>query len=308
MSSADPGPGPLPVAERTIRTVATALGDVEYASLGEGLPVLVVHGSPGGHDVGTAMARFLVPHGFRAIVPSRPGYLGTPLGSGDTPDEQADLFVALFDALGVDRAGVLCWSGGGPSSYRLAVRHPERVSALVTTAAVSHRYLFEGEPVAERLVMGTGLGRWMLALMAEHMPERLISATVAAEGDLTEEQVAERTGQIMADPERTRFTLDVAVSANRSGPRKAGFDNDLRQFAAITSLELERITAPCLIVQGSADTDVIPEYSRFAAERIPGAELVELPDGTHLAFFVHPDAPPVRQRALELLAREAGRS
>src|SRR6478752_5399997 len=65
MSSADPGPGPLPVAERTIRTVATALGDVEYASLGEGLPVLVVHGSPGGHDVGTAMARFLVPHGRR---------------------------------------------------------------------------------------------------------------------------------------------------------------------------------------------------------------------------------------------------
>lgn len=308
MSSADPGPGPLPVAERTIRTVPTALGDVEYASLGEGLPVLVVHGSPGGHDVGTAMARFLVPHGFRAIVPSRPGYLGTPLGSGDTPDEQADLFVALFDAPGVDGAGVLCWSGGGPSSYRLAVRHPDRVSALVTTAAVSHRYVFEGEPVAERLVMGTGLGRWMLKLMAEHTPERLISATVAAEGDLTKEQVAERTVQIMADPERTRFTLDVAVSANRSGPRKAGFDNDLRQFAAITSLELERITAPCLIVQGSADTDVVPEHSRFAAERIPGAELAELPDGTHLAFFVHPDAPPVRQRAIELFAREAGRS
>ncbi|MFN8200493.1 MAG: hypothetical protein U0R72_19520 [Nakamurella multipartita] len=65
-------------------------------------------------------------------------------------------------------AGVLCWSGGGPSSYRLAARHPDRVRALVSVAAVSHRYHFDGEKGAEKVLMGTGLGRRMLQLMAAH--------------------------------------------------------------------------------------------------------------------------------------------
>ncbi len=286
--------------EPTISTLDTARGPVQYGAVGEGTPVLVVHGSPGGHDAGLAMARFLVPHEFRAIVPSRPGYFDTPLSSGETPDDQADLYVALLDALGVDRAGVLCWSGGGPSAYRLAVRHPDRVAGLVSAAGVSRRYEFASVPGSEKLVMGTGVGRRMLQLMARFTPERLVTATVAAEGDLTKEQLAERVEQIIADPDKERFTLDLALAANHSGPRKAGYENDSRQFGRIESLELERISAPCLVVHGTADSDVAPEYSRFAAEQIPGVELVELAGGTHLALFVHPEAPAVQQRAMQL--------
>ncbi|HEY5879099.1 MAG TPA: hypothetical protein VIU11_09315 [Nakamurella sp.] len=50
-----------------------------------------------------------------------------------------------------------------------------------------------------------------------------------------------------------------------------------------------------------------PEYSGFAAEWIPGAELVELASGTHLAFWVHPDSAAVRQRAIDLFRSSAGR-
>lgn len=295
------------VEEPVVSTVHTALGDVDCAVVGEGPPVLVVHGSPGGHDAGLAMSRLMVADGFRAIVPDRPGYFATPLSSGETPDQQADLSAALFDALGIDRAGVLCWSGGGPSSYRLAGRHPDRVTALVAVAAVSRRYVFEGDVGAEKLVMGTGFGRRMLELMARHTPEKLVSATIASEGHLTKEQVAQRVAQIMADPEKEKFTLDLALAANHSGPRKAGFENDIRHFADIESLELERITRPCLLVQGTADSDVDPEYSRFAASQIPGAEFVELSGGTHLAFWVHPDAEPVRRRAVDLFRGASGR-
>lgn len=294
------------VEEPVISMVTTARGDVHCALAGDGPPVLVVHGSPGGHDAGLAMARFLVADGFRAIVPDRPGYFDTPLTSGTTIDEQADLLAALLDSLGVDRAGVLCWSGGGPSSYRLAVRHPERVTALVACAAVSRRYVFEGDSAGDRLIMGTGLGRRMLQLMAKHTPEKLVGATIASEGELTKDQVAERVEQIMADPDKESFTIDLALAANHSGPRRAGFENDLAQFAQIDSLELERIDRPCLIVQGTADSDVLPEYSGFAAERIDGADLVELSTGTHLAFWVHPDSGPVRQRAVALYRTAAG--
>jgi pimeloyl-ACP methyl ester carboxylesterase len=287
--------------DETVQTVSTARGEVDCVIVGEGPPVLVVHGTPGGHDAGLAMARFLVAEGLQAIVVDRPGYFGTPLGSGATPDEQADLFAALFDARGLASAGVLCWSGGGPSSYRLAVRHPDRVSSLVSVAAVSHRYQFKGEKVAEKLLMGTGLGRRMLQLMAAHTPEKLVSATIAAEGHLSKEHVAQRVEQIMADPDKERFTLDLALAANHSGPRKAGYDNDMDQFARIESLELDRITAPSLVVAGTADSDVDPEFSRFAADRITGSELVQLETGTHLAFWVHPDSGPERRRAAELL-------
>src|SRR3954463_5057228 len=99
--------------------VETARGPVEYASLGAGPPVLVVHGSPGGWDQGAAMAGFLVDAGFRAVVPARPGSLGTPLEGREPIDAQADLHAALLDLLGIERAGVICWSGGGPSTYRL---------------------------------------------------------------------------------------------------------------------------------------------------------------------------------------------
>src|SRR3954471_3750344 len=119
--------------------VQTALGPVEVARRGSGSPVLFVHGTPGGFDSSLAMGRFLDEAGFEVIAPSRPGYLGTPLEGRESIDGQADLHAALLDALGHERAGLICWSGGGPSTYRLAVRHPERVSSLVAAAAASRQ-------------------------------------------------------------------------------------------------------------------------------------------------------------------------
>ena len=83
------------------------------------------------------MGRFLVDAGFGVIAPSRPGYLGTRLDGREAIDRQADLHAALLDALGAERVGVLAWSGGGPSGYRLAVRHPGRVAGLARRASTS---------------------------------------------------------------------------------------------------------------------------------------------------------------------------
>ncbi len=145
-------------------------------------------------------------------------------------------------------------------------------------------------------------GNWFLRTLAAHAPEQMISATLDAEGDLSKEELEQRTKEVFADDVKRQFVLDLDATAVQRPPRKAGYENDLDQFEAIESLELERITAPALIVQGGADTDVPPDYSELAASTIPGAELVVLEGGTHLAFYTHPEAEATQARAIEFLS------
>lgn len=66
---------------------------------------------------------------FRLLSVSRPGFLGTPLESGKSLDEQADLFAAVLDELGIDKVAVFSISAGGLAAYTFAARHPDRIWA-----------------------------------------------------------------------------------------------------------------------------------------------------------------------------------
>lgn len=285
------------------RMVETRMGRVEYAVVGRGAPVLVLHGSPGGIDAAALMAGFLPRDQLSAIVFSRPGYLGTPLAGRETIDQQADLGVALLDALDLSQAGVLAWSGGGPMAYRLAVRHPGRVTALVAFACVSQAYAMPPSDVVDRLMLTTSAGLWLLRVLAAHRPREFISGALSAEGSLTKAQLKQRVDEVLGDPVKRDFVLALGPTAAQDRPRQAGFRNDLDQFAAIGSLELDTIVAPTLVIHGDLDTDVDPAHSRYAAASIPGAELLVLETGTHLALYTHPDAYAAQARAVELLLR-----
>ncbi|MCE0761470.1 alpha/beta hydrolase [Pseudonocardia kujensis] len=293
------------MAEEDLRReiAATSLGPVEYAVVGTGAPVLVLHGSPGGIDAAALMAGFLPRGDIAAVLLSRPGYLGTELGERTSVDRQADLYAALLDHLGIRRAGVLAWSGGGPSGYRFAVRHPERADALVAVAAVSQAYHDPHTDLATRLLFATGAGRRLLRLLADHQPRRYIAAALSGEGDLTDEQLDRRVEEVLADPVKRDFVLAIGPTASQDRRRRAGYRNDLEQFGAITSLELESITTPTLLVHGGADSDVPPAHSTFAAATIPGAELLTLDAGTHLALYTHPDAASAQARVVDFLLR-----
>jgi pimeloyl-ACP methyl ester carboxylesterase len=51
------------------------------------------------------------------------------------------------------------------------------------------------------------------------------------------------------------------------------------------------------VINGSADVDVPPRHSDYAAETIPGAERLVVDRGTHLCLFVHPDAEAAQAQA-----------
>jgi pimeloyl-ACP methyl ester carboxylesterase len=286
-------------AKRT--TVETALGLVEVARLGAGPPVMVIHGTPGGSDSSVAMGRFLVDAGFEVIAPSRPGYLSTPLDGCQSIDDQAELLAALLSALGVERAGVLAWSGGGPSGYRLAVRHPDRVCALVAFAAVSQRYPQPREKLEERLLMKTNAGNWLLRFLAVHAPKEIVTETLKAEGDLSKAELADLVADTFGDERKREFVLAMADVVGDYAHRGAGVENDWACFGEIESLELENVRAPSLVIHGTADSDVPPEHSNHAAAAIPGAERLVMNRGTHLCLFVHPDSAAAQATALATL-------
>lgn len=279
----------------------TAFGRIEYIDRGTGRPVLVLHGSPGGHDQGALMADFLVQAGLRAIVPSRPGYLGSELNElNRSIDGTADALAALMAGLGFDRYGLMCWSGGGPAAYRLALRHGEQLNALVALAAVSQRY--EWHPGGdERFMFGSVLGNWILKIMREHAQRALVGATLASEGELSKSELETLVNEVWADEAKRRFVLDLAGTVSWRGARKPGLDNDMAHFAAIGDLELQHIAVPTLLVHGRVDTDVLPAHSEFAAARIAGAQLQWVERGGHLAVFTDPDSAAIQARIIEFL-------
>lgn len=61
------------------QSVETPYGRLEYATMGQGPDVLVIHGAAGGFDQGLDMTGPLSPHGYRLIAPSRFGYLGSAM-------------------------------------------------------------------------------------------------------------------------------------------------------------------------------------------------------------------------------------
>jgi pimeloyl-ACP methyl ester carboxylesterase len=280
----------------------TALGPIEYAVVGVGAPVLVLHGSPGGIDAAALMARFLPKEQFAAVLVSRPGYMDTPLGPDPSIDGEADLMAALLDRLGLDRVAVHCWSGGGPAAYRLAVRHPERVRSIVAFAAVSQAYPTPRLKLVDRLLFQTRAGNKLLSYVAAKQPQQFVTGVLAAEGSLSRPLLKERVAHVMANPEKLDFVVGLGLTAEQTAERRIGYDNDLREFSAIQSLELERIAAPTLVVHGTADSDVPYEHGAFAASQIPGAELLSLDTGTHLAFYTHPDSDEAQRRAIAVLA------
>ena len=77
--------------------VETAAGPIQYILKGERGPVrLFFHGTPGGYDAGPKAG-----DDYRLLIPSRAGYLSTPLTIGKSWEEQADAYAALLDTLGI---------------------------------------------------------------------------------------------------------------------------------------------------------------------------------------------------------------
>jgi pimeloyl-ACP methyl ester carboxylesterase len=118
--------------------VQTTAGPIEYAVMGEGPPVLIVHGAGGGYYQCLDFIRPMVNNGFRFITMSRFGYLRTPLPADASAAAQADAHARLLDTLNISEAAVVGISAGAPSAMQFAARHPGRCVSMTLLAPLAY--------------------------------------------------------------------------------------------------------------------------------------------------------------------------
>jgi pimeloyl-ACP methyl ester carboxylesterase len=267
--------------ELSSRVVSTRRGPVEVATAGETGPVvLAVHGTPGDWRQARALAADLRAD-HRVVLPSRPGYGRTPLRVGRTPAEQADAYVALLDALELDAAVVVGISGGGPSSYAFAARHPQRCAGLVLCCAVADGLMMP--PRAMRALAAVpGVWRAAAALGRAQMRRRLADDD-AMLAELRRGLSPAENEQLDSDP-RMRADL-LAFGADRvAALRGTGLRNDTRQFLAGARGRDAASPSPGVpvhVLHGDADTVVPVAHAAYHGNAVADAVVEILPGHGH---------------------------
>src|SRR5512136_872454 len=262
--------------------VDTPCGPIEYAVAGDGPPVLVVHGAGGGYDQGLDLAKPLIQSGFRVIAMSRFGYLRTPLPADASPTAQADAHACLLDVLGIRRAAVFGFSAGAPSAMQFALRYPERTAALVLLVPAAYPSSIEQRAGGAMPKQTSALTKFLFdtALKSDFLfwaaprlaPDAVFEALLGTPPEVVKNASASERARIAE-------TLDHLLPFSA---RRLGVLNDAANENPLPRYELERISAPALIVAAADDLYGTYAGAQYSAEHIPQARFIGYPSGGHL--------------------------
>jgi len=276
------------------QVIETKCGPVEYARIGEGNPVLVVHGALGGFDQGLFLARSIDAPNCQIISVSRFGFRRSPVPPGATLDTQADAFAALLDALEVQRAVVFAVSAGSTSAIRFAARHPQRVTGLILMGpdAPGETYMTLPPQFMSHILFGSDFVYWaMIHFFGKQM--QTATGLVPRGYPLT--------------PEYAAMVSNVQTGSLPVSRRVDGWDFETytcaKEFwASVTPASpypLSKIETPVLVIMAEDDPIALAANVRALAVQMPNARLYVVPDGGHFMFG---HAEEVRTEVVRFLA------
>jgi pimeloyl-ACP methyl ester carboxylesterase len=257
--------------------VATPCGVIEYQEAGSGVPLLAVHGSGGGHDQGMAFAAALAHQGIRVIAMSRFGYLRTPMPADTSAAAQADAHVCLLDALGIRQAAVMGGSAGAPSALQMAIRHPDRVTALVLLVPLAYKPAMQADsapplPAWVESTMLTLIESDFLFWSALHVGRNPLIRTVLA----TPPELLSNVSS--SEHARVDAMLDNILPVSS---RAAGLRSDSLVGKHLVAAPLESISARTLVISARDDGYGTYASAKYNADRIPGAKFIGFETGGH---------------------------
>ena len=256
------------------QVIQTQHGSIEYTEWGDGPAVLVVHGAGGGYDQGNLIARAFGGEGFRWIVPSRFGYLRSPMPADVSTAAQADAFAELLDTLGIDRVAVIGFSGGVPPSLQFAQLYPERTSALVLLSSAPYTPLTADEqklPVPiwiYQALFSSDFPYWLLKQVSSASLEPIFDVTPELRANLT--------------PEEQVFVADMIEAFQPVTERINGVRNEGAAIDPHARYLMDEITTPALVIH-SRDDHINPfAFGEYTAQHLRNVQFMPLTTGGHL--------------------------
>jgi pimeloyl-ACP methyl ester carboxylesterase len=118
----------------TYRSVNVEGFNIFYRESGPsgGPKLLLLHGFPTSSHMFRDLIPLLADH-FRIVAPDLPGFGRSDMpGRGHTFDNIAEQIDRFTEMVGFDRYAVYVFDYGAPTGFRLAVKHPDRISAIIS--------------------------------------------------------------------------------------------------------------------------------------------------------------------------------
>ncbi len=232
-----------------------------YEEMGEGFPVVLLHGFPLDHTIWQPVARILAGQA-RVILPDLRGYGQSPDGNENhTMRLLVEDVLLLLDRLNIERAVLVGHSMGGYVSLTFAHAYPNRLAGLGLVATQANPDTPEKRQA--RLRTARDVRSKGIDLIAHGMPTKLT-------------QNQELQAQL-----QERFRKVHAQSVIRSLKGMAE-----RQDATPW---LDQIHVPTLVIAGGRDQFIPLEKSREMVEMLNKGWLIEIPDAGHLPMLEAPE-------------------
>ncbi len=288
------------------KVIETKQGKVEYFLTDEESKnkpvVLCSHGGIGGVDQARLMLEWVDKEKFRLLSVSRPGYLLTPIESGQSLEGQADLFAALLDSLEIEKIFLISASAGGPPAYTFAIKYPMKLAGLISIDSVSGYYeMPETVGPITAMFFTSNLGQRLLKNIGGKKPEWFAKEIFKSEAYFSKEQLEKHVRYVTTDGNAKKFMQAFMNSMNPYNQKKPGTDNDMKIYRLLTHLNVEKIKTPTLIIHGTHDADVKFYDGVYAYENIKNAQRYWIENGSHLGFWLSEDSKNAQNYARKFL-------
>jgi len=231
-------------------------GDYSYIEVGEGTPIIVLHGLMGGLSNFDDLTTFFSKNGYKVVIPELPLYTKSLLNTN-----VKSFAKYLFDFIvykNYDNVILLGNSLGGHIALYHTKLYPEKIKGLVITGSSG---LYES-------AMGSGYTK-----RRDYEVIKKKSQDVFYDPKIATKEIVDEVYEIVNDRNKLIKTLAIAKSAIRHNMSK----------------DLPNMETPTCIIWGKNDVVTPPEVAEVFQELLPDSDLFWVDKCGHAAMMERPE-------------------
>ncbi|MEW7847323.1 alpha/beta hydrolase [Massilia aurea] len=256
--------------------------------------VLLLHG----FGASSHMFRDLIPalaDRYRVVAPDLPGFgmTRTDASFTFTFEHLADVIDAFTTAVGLDRYAIYVFDYGAPVGWRLAVRHPERITAIVSQ---------NGNAYEEGLSPGWAPMRaaWAEPSAANREALRRFNSFEMTQWQYTEG--VKDVARVAPDGYALAFAATERIGVEAQMDLLVDYGQNIAQYAQLHAY-FRQYQPPLLAIWGENDPFFLPVGAHCFQRDLPQAQVRFLETG-HFALETH--GPEITDAMRSFLAKHLG--